>query len=453
YCLDCWWKDDWDATTYGKDIDWDRSLLEQWDELRKEVPRLAVAVINSENCEYTNMTGDNKDCYLLFAAENNENCSYGKLVQDCKDCFDCNFVYNSELCYYCLNVRNCYRSIYLKDCQDSRECSFSVGLRGCSNVFLSSNLHNKEYYIENQLVPKEEYAKRVAELTKDYDAFQECIKKWKALDEGRVVKYANNIKSPESTGDYLQDCKRVNQCYDVTGGQDCSYVTDALEPRDTYDASFIYYKPELVYDSMSMLQCYNVQYSVFAFYCSDVQYGDQVHNSDNLLLSSCVRNKKNLILNKQYSKAEYKELREKVIEKMKADGEYGELPGMEHSLFRYNDTVANEYFPLAKADAIEKGLQWNDEAAERTTKDFKLTAAEKIFYKEMNLPEPKLHPEARHQERMGWRNPRKLWHRQCMCEQLDHGYKDRCSNEFETTYATERIEKVYCDSCYKKEFY
>ena len=126
YCIDCWWNDDWDATDYGRDIDWNHSLIKQWDELRRAVPRLAVSVMNSENCEYTNMIGDNKNCYLLFAAENNENCSYGKLVQDCKDCFDCNFTYSSELCYQCINVCNCYRSMYLDDCTDSRECGFSI---------------------------------------------------------------------------------------------------------------------------------------------------------------------------------------------------------------------------------------------------------------------------------------------------------------------------------------
>ena len=123
----------------------------------------------------------------------------------------------------------------------------------------------------------------MAELTKDSASIQECVRKWRALNNNRIVKYAHTVKSDSCAGDYLVDCKRVYDSYDITGGQDCSYVTDALDPRDTYDASFVYYQPELVYDSMSMLQCYNVQYSVFAYYCSDVQYGDQVHNSKNLL--------------------------------------------------------------------------------------------------------------------------------------------------------------------------
>lgn len=453
YCNDCWWSDQWDSSDYGKDIDWNRSLIDQWDELRKTVPRLALVNINSENSEFTNMSADNKDCYLLFASENNENCSYGKLVQDCKDCFDCNFAYDSELCYQSVNIRNCYRSIYLDDCENSRECGFSVGLRGCNNVFLSSNLHNKEYYIENQPVPKEEYKQRVIELTKDLQSIQECIEQWRKLNNGRIVKYANIIKSEASTGDYLLNCKRVRQCFDTAGSRDCSYLTDAIDAVDTHDTSFIYYHPELIYDSMSLLQCYNVQYSVFAYYVSDSQYCDQVHNSKNLMLSSCVRKKQYMILNKQYSKEEYEELIPKVIEKMKHDGEYGEIPDMQHSLFRYNDTVAQEYFPLIKDDATDNSLRWNDGADEVVNKPFKLTTAEQVFYKQMQLPEPTEHPEMRHRTRMRYRNPRQLWHRQCMCSTAEHGHPEQCAIKFDTTYSEDRPEKVYCEDCFKKEMY
>ncbi len=453
YCNDCWWRDNWDPADYGKEIDWNRSLIDQWNELRRTVPRLALVNLNSENSEYTNMSADNKDCYLLFAAENNENCSYGKLVQNCKDCFDCSYTYDSELCYGSINIRNCYSSVYLEDCENVRDCGFSTGLRGCNNVFLSSNLHNKEYYISNQPVPKEEYHQRMAELMKDAASIKECIKQWRDLAKGRVVRYASNIKSPDCTGDVLTNCKRVYESYDVTGGQDSSYVTDALDPRDTYDASFVYYQPELVYDSLSMLQCYNVQYSVFAYYTSDSQYCDQVHNSKNLMLSSCVRGKENMILNKQYSPEEYKELREKVIEKMKADGEYGELPDMKHSLFAYNDTVAHEYFPLTKVEATALGVEWNDEADEKLAKSFNLTKPEKVFYEALGLPEPIEHPEKRHQTRMSYRNPRQLWNRQCMCKQTDHDHSAQCLNEFDTTYAESAPENVYCEECYKKSMY
>lgn len=424
YCQSCWWSDDYDPCDSGQDIDWNRSLLEQYLEVRKRVPRLALVAMNSENSEYTNMCADNKDCYLLFAAENNENCSYGKLVQKCKDCFDNCFIYDSELLYECINSRNCYRSIYLQDCQDSRECGYSIDLRGCSNVWLSSNLYNKQYYIRNQPVKPEEYSKLVAELTNCYD-------EWRTLNKGRLVKYANNLKSDGCTGDNLTDCKRVFDSYDITSGQDIRYCTDALTPKDSYDCSFFYYNPELCYNSLSMLQTYNVQYSTFIFYSRDVTYGDQVHNSHDILLSSCLRQKEFTILNKQYNEVDYKELRKKIIEKMTNDGEYGELPPLEHSLFAYSDTVAHEYFPAEHSPAFDK--------------PFKLTKAEQVFYDLMNLPPPTEHPELRHRRRMALRNPRKLWERQCM--------NKGCNNRFQTTYKPDSVETVYCEGCFSKEMY
>ncbi|EKD76710.1 MAG: hypothetical protein ACD_43C00014G0001, partial [uncultured bacterium] len=316
YCQTCWWNDDWDATAFGQEIDWHRSLLEQYNEVRRRVPRLALVNMNSENSDYTNMSDGNRSCYLLFAAEQNENCSYGKLVQSCKDCFDNSFIYNSELCYECINVRNCYRSIYLQDCQNSRECGFSTGLKSCSNVFLSSNLHNKEYYIANQKVTPEEYKARVAEYTKDRAALQQTYEQWRKLNDGRVVPYASLINSSDCTGDVLTNCKRVDDSFDISDGQDCRYCTDALTPKDSYDCSFFYYQPELTYDCLSMLQTYNVKFSTFIFQCHDVMYGDQIHNSDNIMLSSCLRGQHFTILNKVYSEVEYQALLPRLIEKM-----------------------------------------------------------------------------------------------------------------------------------------
>jgi hypothetical protein len=57
----------------------------------------------------------------------------------------------------------------------------------------------------------------------------------------------------------------------------------------------------------------------------------------------------------------------------------------------------------------------------------------------------------------------KLWHRKCQCNgekssngvyqntiQHFHG-TELCLNEFETTYAPDRPEIVYCEQCYLKE--
>ena len=75
------------------------------------------------------------------------------------------------------------------------------------------------------------------------------------------------------------------------------------------------------------------------------------------------------------------------------------------------------------------------------------------FYKQFDIPYPKLCPNCRHFERLAKRNPLQLWKRTCA----------RCSKAIETSYAPDpryaegsgeasRPEIIYCDSCYKAEF-
>ena len=63
----------------------------------------------------------------------------------------------------------------------------------------------------------------------------------------------------------------------------------------------------------------------------------------------------------------------------------------------------------------------------------------------MNLPIPRKSPRVRHQEKIKMILPRKLWYRKCM--------KKGCNNEFETPYAPDRPEIVYCERCYQQEVY
>jgi hypothetical protein len=221
---------------------------------------------------------------------------------------------------------------------------------------------------------------------------------------------------------------------------------------------------------------------------------DLVHlcvNCTNCFACIGLRNKSYCILNKQYTKEQYEELVPKIIKHMNdmpyidTKGrvyKYGEFFPSELSPFCYNETIAQEYFPLTKEEAIREGYRWKDKEErnynidiynkdipddindtnesiigkviecqnkgnEQTqcTEAYKIIEPEYQFYKRMNLPIPRLCPNCRHYDRLKQRNPLKLWHRQCM--------KEGCTNEFETSYAPERPEIVYCEDCYKKEIY
>jgi hypothetical protein len=74
---------------------------------------------------------------------------------------------------------------------------------------------------------------------------------------------------------------------------------------------------------------------------------------------------------------------------------------------------------------------------------YKIIPQELKFFREYGIPIPLRCPDQRHRERMALRNPRKLWKRTCM----------KCKKPIETTYAPERPEIVYCESCYLASVY
>ena len=158
------------------------------------------------------------------------------------------------------------------------------------------------------------------------------------------------------------------------------------------------------------------------------------------------------------------------------DGEWWEFFPASLSPFGYNETVAQEYFPLTKSEATKNGIfNWSDYEppfpkvekiikasmlpndiskipddilnwaieCEVTGKPFRIIKQELEFYRKHNLPIPKKHPDQSHLDRLALRNPRKLFDRKC----------DKCSKSIKTTYSPDRKEIIYCEKCYEKEIF
>jgi len=120
--------------------------------------------------------------------------------------------------------------------------------------------------------------------------------------------------------------------------------------------------------------------------------------------------------------------------------------------YPYKEKIENKYDITLRAKDISDDIKdVGDEILNETIecelsgKAFKITPFELQFYRRMNIPIPRIHPDERYKERMKLKNPMTLYHRTCM--------KEGCKNEFETTYAPNRPEVIYCELCYKKEVY
>lgn len=186
-----------------------------------------------------------------------------------------------------------------------------------------------------------------------------------------------------------------------------------------------------------------------------------------------LRHKSYCIFNRQYSKEEYENIVPTLIESMMKTGEWGEFFPVSLSAYAYNDSIAQEYFPLTKEQVLKRGWRWSDYEAplpvvqkiiaavdlpdsidaipddilnwaiecEVTKKLFKIVRQELDFYRQMKLPIPRRHPYQRHKDRMALRNPRKLWDRTCA----------KCQKTIVTSYAPERPEIVSCEECLRYE--
>lgn len=470
YDAKVWWGDDWDAKSFGMDYDPSRPFFDQWIELRNRVPRINLLVINSVNSDYTNNAEDNKNCYLIFAAQNNEDSLYGRLIYRNKNVVDTAFIADSELCYEGIDLRKCFKVMFSESCETSSDLLFCFDCRDCQNCIFSTNLRHKQYHIYNEPVSKEEYEAKKKQILSSYDELQKAKQEFIAVKAKALVKYSHQVKCNNAVGDYLFNCHDVWYGFDAENAKNCKYIADAESTIDCYDMNNTYYKPELNLDIMGSLQSNNIKHSTYLMYCNRVEYSDSLHNCNDCL--GCVGLKKSsyCILNKQYSKEDYEVLKTTIIENMKKEGIYGDFLPPHASPFGYNESLAKEYFPLEKEAALEQGFKWQDAASgqfgketiktadmpqtiaevtdailnevlvdEVTGQNFRITAAELQFYQQMGLPLPRRSFETRHQDRMHKRNPRKLWKRT-----TDDG------KEVLTAYAPDRPEKILSEEAYQQ---
>ncbi len=477
YCQDCWWGSKWDESSYGINVDFSRPFFEQMRELQSKVPRITLMNKAPENSEFCNYAGFNKNCYLAVAGSwYNENCSYGTYYDHSKSSLDCSFLTKGELCYECIFCTNLYNCTYCVDCSDSSDCLFSVNLRGCRNVILSNNLRNKEYYIRNKPCTKEEY-EEVRNKLVNYKVFSEYLEEFHAWRKTLLRPANYNINCENCVGDYLRNCKNVVNGFIGTEVEDAKNIFMVEYAKDFMDVCFAGYdNAQLFYECIAAgIGGQRNQFSFQNWSCNDIVYCDTPQSSSDCFGCISIRNKRYCILNKQYSKEGYLELVPKIIEHMKSTGEWGEFFPIGYGPFAYNETFANEFYPLSKEDVEQKGWKWREKTneipnvekvieahqlpdstddtpddvlnwaikCEATGRPFRLVKSELDFYRQQRLPIPRLHYDERHARRMALHNPKLIAERPC----------DKCNKEINTTYSAEATEKVYCEECYLKEVY
>jgi|TARA_B100001964_G_C14224382_1_gene596922 hypothetical protein len=471
---DEWWADTWNPQDFGRDVDFSRPFLEQFQELRLEVPRVCLIQSNTENSNYTNHALNMKNCYLVWGGGECEDCYYSNYIVDSKDTVDSLSLYSCERCYEGIASERCYDCISFMNCNDCKSCISCEDCLSCEYCIGCFGLHRKKYCLFNQEVGKDEWEKKRKELgSLNAEKIELLNNHLKEIKKDLPHRCSHIYGSENCTGDNIYSSENCYNCYDIKGCEDCKYTGFTPTATDVYDSNFA--APvglELSYFNNSTLGKHRLLFNFFVYYCNNVYYSMECHYSEHLFGCASMRHNEYCILNKQYSKDEYEKMASKLADHMKETGEWGDYFPTSCAPICYNESNAQDYFPITKQQAESENLWWHDHEevkeegeileevpstieeidesicekalkCEVTGKQYKILPQELRFYKTMGLAIPKKHVHQRHRERLDKRNPRWFWKREC----------PKCGEEMVTNYSVDNDTNVICEACYLKEAY
>ena len=474
------------------DIDYNESIFNNIQNLYNLTPKCSLYTWSkSENSRYNNFTGSIKDCYLVFDSMDSECCLYSSKTSSSKNCIDCLQVFSSENCYNSIDCYQCFEAFSSQDCKDCHHVINCSDCIWCSYCINSSWLRNRHYCINNEQYSADEYKNKI-----------------KAFD---INICSNNYIKPSTisyncewmiVGNFITESKNILFSFDGVGLNNCRYCCKIQSSSDCGDIDSWWDRSSLLYEgtaigtkSHTILFCNCCRSS-----CTNIYYSSHLSGCSDCFWCIWLRNKSYCIFNKQYTKNEYEKTVANIIIHMQETGERWEFFHPSLSPFGYNETVANEYFPLSKQEAIVRWYKWQDktydpiipegakvidfrhpERSEGSSKQqsldsslhsewqaddilkaifvceisgrpYRIIKQELEFYRKHNLPLPRRHPDIRHEERMNLRPGRTLYLRNC----------DKCTKEMLSVYDpkefllgddTKYEWKVYCESCYQQEVY
>ncbi len=467
YKKDHWFSDNWNPPE--QEIDWDRPFFDQLYELQEKTPHAHKLGKGSTNCEYADDTWYCKNAYLSRSMSEIEDMYYVYRVLKSRNCIDITYCFEMEECYECTYCFKCYN---LKFSSHSRGCSDSYFLydcKNCSNCFMCWNLRNQKYCIMNQQYSKEDYEAKLKELKLNS---RNALKHYRTQFEDLIRAHAYhraslNTNIENCQGNYMTNCKNCRECYYWEDNEDCAYgLRGAYGAKDSMDTCG-QYSGELQYECCQMTHSINTKFSLQSIDCFDCEYIDHCCNSNNLFGCVGLKRREYCILNKQYSKEEYFELKARLIEHMKFHNEYGEFFPYKFAYVGFNLSLAGFYYDTPEGVADEEepksDLQGTPSTAlpdtsqeitddwigkpincSLTGKPYSFIKKELDFYRQHNLPLPEFYPEERNRRRFTQ-----------MMAPFPNSVACFTSQKQITSYHPPRLnyEKILCEDCYLKTVY
>lgn len=476
YCNPCYHADDWSGKDYEKEYDGNRPFVEQFSELFKKVPKVALHMgtqVPSPGTEYQNFAGGNKNCYLVFNATQNEECAYSRGIINSKNTCDSYFGDQTELCYENVNVSKSSKVAWSDNVSDSLNAYFCRDCSGVQNCFGCVNLRHQSYCIWNEKLEKEEWEKRIKEILGKNSTIEK-IKKDFANFEKRFPRRASvSLKSVGCIGNFLYESKNCVSCYEIFNCEECKYGLFIKFAKDSYDLVGRGLQADLLLETVAVgSNCSKVIGTWNAETSHNIEYSFDMRSCHDCIGCVGMKHASFCILNKQHEEEEYKKLKERIVKELKEIGLYGLFFPIELSPWAYNETLAMELYPKSKEEILNQGFRYEEDIPRTRGKEtvlshqiadgikevqddilsevlsceecgcnYRLIQNELYLLRALYLPIPRKCVNCRYDARLKRRGPFKLISRTCA----------RCGKQVETPYTEEMAPILYCEACYQSE--
>ena len=352
YCNECWISDKWDPFSYAIDYDPSKPFFEQLKELMIKTPKSAtytsIAVGPNINSEYTNFAGGNRDCYLIFnSGPDNENCAYSRGLIKSSDVFDVYYGDEIENVYAGVDVHKSSRVVYGQNVSDCVDCFFVLNCSGCQNCFGCVNLRHKSYYFFNEPLKREEWLKRVSEISGSFKKTEEMRNKFAEFSMKFPNRSNNSLKVTNCEGDYIFESKNVKDSFEASFCEDIRHSFSVKRAKDCADMIGHCRNSELLYNGVGVgAGSRRVICSWWVESSQDIEYCYATRQSNDCIGCDAIKNGSFVVLNKKYSKEEYQKIKNNIIKELKEKSIYRDfLPG-KLSPFSYNETIAQDNIKL-----------------------------------------------------------------------------------------------------------
>ena len=464
YDYPIWFSDTWTPESIEINL-WTKSVFDSLNSLLHIVPFWSKHMRNNENSDYVNIVADSKNSYMCFASNELEDCLYSRYGISSKNCVDCLSVENSENCYDCVKVNHCFKVFHSDNCESCSNSSYLNNCINCHDCFNCSDLENQSYCINNQQYTKEEYEQKINDKPKSL--LHSMITIW-----CRQV-WCNNC--------FWNNIINSHNCSFVSNSTECENVKYTLKDLKGNNSHDVYFSPSDL--------CFYMVWCRYSHSCGFIAFWTNLKNSwycvncfDSSYCFWCVglKNKEYCIYNKQYTKDEYNQIVPQMIAEMMRNHERGEFLDPQLSYYWYNESIAMDYYPITKEEAlwmwykrsdydsplprVEKFVPWEKLpkvgckiikeqkpeflnkllnyaiVCEVSKRPFRITKQEIDFYVKHNLSLPTKHPDIRHQERSTRKDPTTLHLIHC----------DGCWEEMLSVYEKQSWKKILCEKCFYK---